>query len=233
MTESKLDPNLLRSVPLLATLSETHLSSLAGSATLHQAAARTVLFAEGGRPKILYTLTKGVAELYCEHDERSATVAVVHPMRTLLPISILAEINPLSARILEPSELIAVPIKLVVDLLGRDPAFNVAVMEELMRESREILEDLKNHRLRSSTERVAHWILCREEKSGDAGKIIIPFDKRVLASYLGMAPEHLSRSFSALGSAGVVVNGRSITVTDREALSEVAGISLTGAYGRI
>ena len=40
-----------------------------------------------------------------------------------------------------------------------------------------------------------------------------------------MAPEQLSRHFATLAAIGVSVDGRSITFTDREALSAVAGVA--------
>ena len=101
---------------------------------------------------------------------------------------------------------------------------------ELAGECHELVEDLKNHRLRSTIERVAHWMLRGDRKTGETGQIVIPFDKRVLASYLGMAPEHLSRSFATLASSGVEVHGRSVTLTDRAALSEAAGLDVPDRF---
>jgi len=222
-TKSKLD--VLRSVPLLSTLSAERAATLAASISIRRVDPRTVLFAEGDQPKNLFILSKGAAKLYSEHGERCATIAIVYPVRPLLLLSIRSERYPLSAQTLEPSELITVPVKSVIELLGRDAAFKAAVMREQTNESLEILEDFKNQRLRRTTGRVAHWILSLEEKTG-TGEIVIPFDKRVLASYLGMAPEHLSRSFAALSTAGIVVNGRGIKVTDRAALVELAGLDL-------
>jgi len=222
-TKSKLD--VLRSVPLLSTLSAERAATLAASISIRRIESRTVLFTEGDQPKNLFILSKGAAKLYSEHGERYATIAIVYPVRPLLLLSIRSERYPLSAQTLEPSELITVPVKPVIELLGRDAAFKAAVMREQTNESLEILEDFKNQRLRRTAGRVAHWILSLEEKTG-TGEIVIPFDKRVLASYLGMAPEHLSRSFAALSTAGIVVNGRGIKVTDRAALVELAGLDL-------
>ena len=144
-------------------------------------------------------------------------------MKTFKLRSVLGLHNALSARVLEPSTLLAAPARLISGLFARDPAFALVFMESLASECQEIIEDFKNYRMRSTTERVAHWMLRCDGKNGLTGRFVIPFDKRVLASYLGMAPEHLSRSFSALSSVGVVVNGRSITLKDRAALSVAAG----------
>ena len=220
----KVSTEVLRSIPLFAGISEKNGSEIAGAATLRAFAPRTILFNEGDRPDNLYIVAKGSAELFSEHEQRYCTLAVVPAVKPLALCAILSDRSPLSARVLEPSELIALPAGLLIELMGRDAAFARAVMRQLASECHELVEDFKSHRLRSTVERVAHWMLRGDRESGDTGQIVIPFDKRVLASYLGMAPEHLSRSFHALASAGVEVHGRSVTLSDRAALSEAAGM---------
>lgn len=226
MTKNTVEADVVRSVSLFRNVSDTSLQELVVSASLREVPARVLLFNEGDRPANLYTLVRGAVELYSEHDDRHFTNAVVHAGRTFMLPSVLTNQNPLSARVLEPSELIVVPVKLVPALLGRDPEFARAMIQELASEYQEVIEDFKGYRMRSTTERVAHWMLRCDGQNGMSGQFIMPFGKRVLASYLGMAPEHLSRSLSALASAGVVVDGRSITLKDRAALSAAAGPSL-------
>ena len=48
------------------------------------------------------------------------------------------------------------------------------------------------------------------------------FDKRTLASHLGMTPENLSRSFSLLKKYGVRNLGRDIVIDDPSALKQFA-----------
>lgn len=83
--------------------------------------------------------------------------------------AILVGRTPLSARILEPSEVIVVPAKAVVELIGRDPGFACAVAHALAGECSEIIENFKSHRLRTTIERVARWILRCDKDSGGTG----------------------------------------------------------------
>jgi CRP/FNR family transcriptional activator FtrB len=96
------------------------------------------------------------------------------------------------------------------------------MVRELATESLQIIEDFKKHRLLNSTARIAHWMLQWDSQSGGNGQIVIPFDKRVLASYLGMTPEQLSRGFAGLVSAGVTVDGRTVTIGNRATLTRIA-----------
>jgi len=222
----KVSAELIRSIPLFQGIAEQSVADIAGAARLRQCAPRTLLFVEDARAADLWVVLKGSVELFSEHDERYCTLAVIPAGRPLALHAVLSGRMALSARALEPSEVITIPAETIAALFRRDAALAEALMQELARESRELVEDFKNHRLRSTIERVAHWMLRGDRSSGETGRIVIPFDKRVLASYLGMAPEHLSRSFSALAAAGVEVQGRSVILNDRAALSEAAGLDL-------
>jgi CRP/FNR family transcriptional activator FtrB len=82
--------------------------------------------------------------------------------------------------------------------------------------------ELKSQKLRTSVERLANWIIREETITGQDGQFDIPFDKRTLASRLGMTPENLSRNFATLTRHGVEVHGRTIRITDMPALVRLA-----------
>jgi CRP/FNR family transcriptional activator FtrB len=217
------DLSFLRSLPLFSTASEEHAHKLAVAASLRTAPSRTILFAEGARVDRLFVLVRGAVELFAEHDERRLTLSVVRAAHPLSACSILADRHPLSARVLQTSELVMVPNKLIIELLSRDVAFANAVFHEVAQQSLEVIEDFKKYRLLNSTARIADWMLERDGQSGGNGRIEIPFDKRVLASYLGMTPEQLSRGFATLVSSAIVkVDGRIISIHDAAFLTRIA-----------
>jgi CRP/FNR family transcriptional activator FtrB len=218
----RIDLAIIRSIPLLGSASENDLQKLAAAASLRIAASRTIIFTEGSRVENLFIVRRGAVELFSEHDERRFTITVARATQPLALSSILADRYPLSARVLEASELLAVPAKLVLEVVGRDPGLAKAMVRELASESMQIIEDFKNHRLLNTTARIAHWMLQWDRESGGTGQIVIPFDKRVLASYLGMTPEQLSRGFATLVSADVTVDGRSVTIGSRAKLARAA-----------
>jgi len=57
---------------------------------------------------------------------------------------------------------------------------------------------------------------------GLRNQIDMQFDKRVLASRLGMTPENLSRNFALLNKHGVSSSGRNIIIEDPAALERFA-----------
>jgi CRP/FNR family transcriptional activator FtrB len=120
-----------------------------------------------------------------------------------------------------------IPAEAVRSYFARDAAFARNLAVELALAYRSVVKELKNQKLRSSLERLANWLLVRDAETGGKGIFVLPFDKKVLASRLGMAPEVLSRSFAALASYDVKVQGATIVITDNDALRRLARPSST------
>jgi CRP/FNR family transcriptional activator FtrB len=222
MALNEADAVALRSIQLFKSLSDPSLPTLLKSASIKYFPARIVLFSEGDRATTLYTLLQGSIELFSEHHDRRSTIAVIRSIKPFVLASITDNINPMSARTLARSDLLLVPLPVIHRLMDTDPAFARAIAYELAGDVRDIIEDFKSHRLRTSIERVAEWIIRSDEAAGGAGSFVIPHDKCTLASYLGMKPESLSRNLAALGSAGVSVRGRQVCVSDPAALADIA-----------
>src|ERR1041384_7531950 len=77
---SKVSADVIRSIPLFEAASNESCAELAAAAMPRQASARAIVFAEGGSPDVLHIVTRGSAELFSEHDERTCTVGVAAPV---------------------------------------------------------------------------------------------------------------------------------------------------------
>jgi CRP/FNR family transcriptional activator FtrB len=225
MITRDIDADRIRSIDLFKGVSDLHFQTLLRSASVRHVPPRTLLFKEGSRPNTLYSLLEGSVELFSEHSDKRRTIAVIRSVRPCVLASIWQERNPLSARTLTRSQMLLVPAKLLHALIETDIGFASAATTELAGECREVVEHLRNCSLRTASERLAYWMLRFDEDAGGAGQFLIPCDKRTLASYLGMAPEHLSRNLAALAPAGLVVRGRRVVLNDRPALAARAGLS--------
>ena len=127
-----------------------------------------------------------------------------------------------SARSLTPARVLLLSGAAVRQIFADDAAFARALAQELAHAYRGLVKELKNQKLRSGLERLANWLLTRDCETGGKGRITLPFEKKVLASRLGMAPEVLSRSFAALGAYKVTVRGSDIVLGDIEGLRTLA-----------
>lgn len=223
MSMRKTDWNLIRALPLFADMSETHFDALMNAAFLQRFPQHVALITEGDLPDFLHIVVEGSVELFAIHDGRETTLDIIRPVTTFILAAVIRDAVYLkSARTLAPAQILMVPAPMVRDVFGRDAAFARAMVNELADRYRSVVRALKNEKLRTSTERLANWILRADAQQANSHSIELPCDKRTLASHLGMTPENLSRSFSVLAKHGVRSSGRGIVVDDPAALERFA-----------
>lgn len=217
------DQQVVRDLHLFTKMREPNFRALMNAAMLQTFPPHVVFIREGELPDFLHVLVAGAVEMYASHSGRETTLQVIVPPATFILAPVILEQVPLqAARTLVKSRVLIIPGDAVRDIFGRDSAFARAVVAELALRYRDLVRALKGQKLRTGTERLANWILQTDVRNGQTGHVILPFEKRLLASLLGMTPENLSRSFAALTSQGVRTEGRAIVIKDREKLQRLA-----------
>jgi CRP/FNR family transcriptional regulator, transcriptional activator FtrB len=213
----------MRRLPLFDGVEAAHTEALLRASFLQRFPAHVELVREGDPADFLHVVVDGQVEVFSAYRERETTVAVLGPGHSFIVAAvILDKVYLKSARSLTPARVLLLPGASVRQIFTTDAAFARALAQELAYAYRGLVKELKNQKLRSSLERLANWLLTHNCEAGDTGRITLPFEKKVLASRLGMAPEVLSRSFTALVPYKVMVHGSDIVLLDIEALKTLA-----------
>ncbi len=220
----KSDIDLVRKLPLFADVQQKQLGVLLEGAFLQAFPPRLELTREGDRPDFLHIVVEGSVEVYGSLDERETALAILSPPRTFILAAVVRdEVYLTSARTLAQSKILMIPAGAIRRVFDEDAGFARAVVGELASRYRDLVRELKGNKLRTSQERLANYILRLAPKRGvGRSTITLPIEKRVLASYLGMTPEHLSRALVQLSAHGVAVAGQQLTITDKAALQRLA-----------
>src|SRR3974390_3688849 len=217
------DGEPIRALPLFSGMSEPNFDELVAAAFLQRFPQHMTLINEGSLPDFLHIVTDGSVELYGVHDHHETTIDIIRPVTTFILAAVIRdEVYLKSARTLAPSQILMIPAQTVRDVFDRDNAFARAIVRELAERYRTVVRSLKNEKLRTSAERLANWILQADHSQGDHHSIELSFDKRTLASCLGMTPENLSRNLAMLTHYGVRSSGRDIKIEDSAALKRFA-----------
>ncbi|AMN41525.1 cyclic nucleotide-binding domain-containing protein [Rhodoplanes sp. Z2-YC6860] len=219
----KSDAELVRHLPLFADMADAHFDALMKAAFLQTFPERTVLIREGDLPDFLHVVVEGSVELFANWEGHETTIDVIRPLTTFILAAVIRdEVYLKSARTLGPARILMLPAEAVRDLFGRDAAFARAVVGELAERYRRTIRVLKDHKLRSSIERLANWILEEDRLQGGHDRVTLGHDKRTLSARLGMTPENLSRNLAGLSDHGVSVSGRDIAIIDKTKLRRLA-----------
>jgi CRP/FNR family transcriptional activator FtrB len=209
----------IRQLPLFRNMLQSNFTALMQAAYAQTFPAGLELIRQGGRADFLHVVVEGSVELHADWQGRSTTMAVVRPVGTFILAACIRDLPYLmSARTLEPSRVLLVPSSDLRAIFRSDAEFAVSIVGELAGAFRFMARHAKNLKLRTSRERIASYLLEQSQQAGGADRFVLQVEKRLVASYLGMTPENLSRALRSLEADGVSLKGQTVTITDRAKL---------------
>ena len=213
----------IRHLHLFRDMAQANFESLMASSYAQNFPQGLVMIRQGDPADFLHIVLEGSVELFAGWSERECTMAVVQPVSTfILAASIRDAPYLMSARTLEQTRIILVPSSDLRAMFRRDSEFAVSVINELAFCYRSVVRSAKSLKLRNSRERVAAYLLRQSSLAGGALSYILPVEKRLLASFLGMTAENLSRTLRTLHADGVKIDGARVIITDRARLTALA-----------
>lgn len=213
----------VRDLEPFKSMREECFAELMHAAFLQNFPAQVQLIAEGDNSDFLFVVLEGCVELYAQANGREAILAMVRPVGSFILAAVLRDaVNLMSARTTCKTRILMIPAQNIRNAFDKDDAFARATVTELAGYFRAVVKEYKNLRLRTAVERLANWLLKFHLDQGATGRVELPYDKRTLASVLGMTPENLSRAFGTLKPYGVTVSGAFVQLTDVAALTVLA-----------
>lgn len=213
----------MRNQRIFSGVAPAHVDNLLRVSFLQRFPAHVELAREGEPADFLHVVIEGKVEIFASHHDRETTIFVIGPGSHFMTAAVVLDrIYLKSARSLTPARILLIPTAAVRRCFREDATFARHLAEDLALSYRSVVKELKNQKLRPGLERLANWLLTTHAEIGHEGKFRLPFEKRVLAARLGVAPEVLSRAFATLGAYKVRVDGPVIEIGDIEALRKLA-----------
>ncbi|MEP0942758.1 MAG: cyclic nucleotide-binding domain-containing protein [Rhizobiaceae bacterium] len=216
----------IRELPLFESMNEKNFEALTNAAYLQHFPPQVELIHEGDPADFLYIVVEGAIELFTKANGREASMAIVRPVGTFILAAVLKDaVYLMSARTTTKSRVLMVPSENIRSVFEHDDAFARAIVVELASCYRSVIKDSKGLKLRTGVERLANRLIRFHKDQNANGSIELPYDKRTLASLLGMTPENLSRAFNTLKPYGVRVRGPEIYLEDLPSLEAMAKVN--------
>lgn len=213
----------VRTLALFSGMADEHFSTLMRGAYVQNFPPQVDLITEGEPSDFFHVVISGSVDLFSQWNGRDTSLATVRPVSTfILAATIKNAAYLMSARTLEKSRIVLIPSQDVRAIFDVDGNFARAIVAELAQCYRSVIKAQKDLKLRSSLERLANYLLRQQKRAGGRPAFDLDFEKRRLASVLGMTPENLSRAFKGLQPYGVTVEGTRITIGDQADLERFA-----------
>jgi CRP/FNR family cyclic AMP-dependent transcriptional regulator len=215
-------PNILRSVPLLSSLSEGDLAVMLPLMQQRSYPARTCILRAGESGDSLYIVLSGRVRVLLDDGEgHEIIVAVFGPNEFFGEIELLDG----GARLANfdcthPTELLQIPRKVVADWLERDPAAAMLFLRTVTRRLAEAHQKIGTLALINVYGRVAR-VLLEEGHEGTNGEWLVEPGAEQIAAMVGASREMVSRVVKDMIGKGMVRRyKRKLIVLDRQLLQE-------------
>lgn len=198
---------------------------LMGGSSFEIVSPDTFLVSEGERLDHLHIVLEGVVELSASTSESRTVISLLYAGDSFILSAVVNDaVALMSARSLGRAEVLHIPARLFRKCLKQDAKLLHNVSIVLGGGFRSMVRHLRDHKLRSADQRLAAYLVRQIRMHGGVCEITLPLRKHVIASFLGMKPESLSRAFAGLHALGVSVDGDRVTVKDPAMLERFANI---------
>lgn len=152
-----------------------------------------------------YVVLSGAVQLSVLDEEGCETTIQISEAGSFLN-DIFGEYFQTDARALCDSQIVVFQIKKIRDLLHKIPQFGFAVLQETAARNRSLLKQISQMRLNNSQQKVGQFLLGMAfEKGGNKNEMLeLRYEKSMIASYLGIKSETLSRALQKLKNDGEI-----------------------------
>lgn len=148
---------------------------------------------------------------------RRVLIEVAEPPGLIISAAVVTgSLYLMRARVPEPSRLFLIHAGVFRCAVLREPLLAQEVIGSLAGQFRRLVRQVKNLKLRTGTERVGCYLLALSNRQGTPHRAILPYEKNLIASELGMTRESFSRALSALQAEGGHRPGRDDHDSERE-----------------
>jgi CRP-like cAMP-binding protein len=214
------DLAIIARVPLFAGLEASGLADLLAGAVVRRFSRNALLFVEGEPAGQFYVVLEGWVRLYRQTaDGRESVIALLACGESFAEaVMFLGGRFPVNAAVVDEARLLVIPARSFRRALQSDNELCFKMMASMALHLRRLVGQVEQLTVRSSSERVAQFLLKLARDGADSAIVHLPYDKGLIAARLGMQPETLSRALAKLRPLGVETHGSRVTIRDLAAL---------------
>jgi CRP-like cAMP-binding protein len=219
---------ILARLPLFQEMTPDQLQRITSHVREKRLVKGEMLFQKGDTPRGFFVIVFGQMKLaFPSSSGNEKVVDIVGPKQSFgESVMFIDRPYPVFAEAIADTLLLHVAKDAVFELLASDATFARHMLAGLSMRMHSLVQDVESYSLRSSAQRVIGFLLqhCPDAGTGSCGgsvEITLPTSKQIIASWLNLTPETLSRIFHDLAEAKLIsVQGKQITINDLQRLRE-------------
>jgi len=225
----------IKALPLFAGLDTASLNELLKYARITSHDKGALIFMQGEQASRFYIILEGWVKLFKGNvDGQESILQVLSTGDNMLETVIFNDTPlPVNAQAVDNVKLLSIPASMIREKLKNNHALAVNMLSTVSGRSQALISQFEQLTLKTVTQRVGWFLLKLFLESGDRTKNLkLPYDKSLIAGYLGMKPETFSRTLQTLKDQGIDVERSSISLPDVFALCDFCDSDLAAGCSR-
>lgn len=191
-------------------------------------AAKDAMLCHWGAPaETCFIVLKGIVKVFRLNETGESALLALHgPGRALMLAEGLTG-KPYSASVqaISPARVMCLNVKILSELMAADAKLAMALLAAAAGDLRRLIVHLEELKAMTGPARLATLILNLSEQRAGTAEITLPYEKQLVANWLGMTPESFSRAMGQLKDHGLSVRRDHLIIANAERLRSFA---LTG-----
>lgn len=225
----------IHALPLFTGLDPTALQDILkyGRIVTHNKGA--MIFLQGEQASRFYIILDGWVKLFKGNvDGQESILQVMTVGETLLETVIFSNAPfPVTAQAVDNVKLLSIPATIIREKLQNNKELAINMLSTVAGRSQALISQFEQLTLKTVTQRVGWFLLKLFLENGERTKNLkLPYDKSLIAGYLGMKPETFSRTLQALKEQGIDIEKNNVSLPDVFALCDFCDMELATKCSR-
>lgn len=202
---------------LFADLSETTFQTLLQNSFIKKFEPNTILIQQGDKPQHLFFIINGTLKTLRSNEEGGeATMRMLQAGETCMEAVIfMGGPSPITVQAVLDTKILLIPENIVRTLALQDSQFSHNLLLIVTHHYKNALQQIDAINIKTPLQRVGYYLLAKHLEQGHTDlKFSLPFQKSLIANYLGMTPETFSRALNKIKDLGINVDDDSICMKD-------------------
>ncbi len=219
-------------IPIFQNLDHSVLTKLAENSSFKHYKKYHSFFIHGDSVEYFYIILSDWVKLFRNtSDGQEALLGLARNGDIIGEINFEKEKHLFSAQTINESDLLIIPYNILKDIVKNNARLAFKIITALNSTINHLELQFEHINTMNAAQRVGCFILklC-DSKNHNNVELILPYDKMLVASYLGMKRETFSRALSDLKSIGVTVNGNVLSIEDLNKLINFSCVSCSLMY---
>lgn len=211
------ETNGLKRPQLFEKLSEESQQRILECSVLKNFEKNRILVQQGDTPKFVYLVLNGSIRTFRINEEgEEATIRMLEPGDTCMEAVIfMGGPSPINVQSVKKTKALMIPERIIKTLVLEDTQFAYNLLKIVTRHYKNAMQQIDAMNIKTPLQRVGYYFLLKHlEHGNDRLDFKLPFEKQMVANYLGMTPETFSRSLKQMRSMGITVEDDSIKMID-------------------